>query len=278
MLIRRLMLIAALAIGPVAARAEKFATPTILDGDCIQSSHTAEGMRGEDLTKRQSRFFCNSVVLMNPKDDPTRVLMTFVDKGSDQNTMIGFAGDFDGPDMVKVRRIYVGGGPAQTVDDGACKIFRKNGQISAFSCGAMIDKAERRIVRIVGFDVKQSVAPAATGAGTSTGKVEPINYPRYRQSGVATCTCPGTNIEFVMDGQGGARIARTSSNYVGFTKATRVREWAVYRTIKEQRTLIVFDNGQQSRIMADPDSKKAMGFLADGGVSDMLCQILVKAN
>ncbi|MCJ2099465.1 hypothetical protein [Methylobacterium sp. E-046] len=274
-------MIAALAIGPVAAaRAEKFATPTILDGACTQSSHTAEGMRGEDLTKRQSRFSCNSVVIMNPNNDPSRVLMTFATKGSDSalNSMIGFAGDFDGPDMIQVRRIYIEGGQAQTVDDGACKIFRKNGQISGFSCGAMVDKAKRRIVRIVGFDVKPTVAPAATAGSISTGKGEPINYPRYRQSGVATCTCPGTNIEFVMDGQGSARIARTSSNYVGFTKATRVREWAVYRTVKEERTLIVFDNGQQSRIMADPDTQKAMGFLADGGVSDMLCQIMVKAN
>lgn len=252
------------------AHAKSLRGPIFLEGACIENSHIAEGMQGEDLTKRQSRFFCNSVVITNPNNDPSRVLFSFAEKQSETGRPIGFAGRFDGQDIVQVERVYLGSGPAQTVDDGACKIFRKTGQISGISCGAKIDSGDRRTVPIVGFDVK----PAAV-QGPSASSDKP-NAPLYRESGVATCTCPGTNVEFVMDGDGGAKIARASSNYFGFTNATRVKNWTVYRTVKDGMTLIIFDNGRKSRIMADPNSQKSMGFLADGGVSDMLCQILVK--
>lgn len=100
----------------------------------------------------------------------------------------------------------------------------------------------------------------------------------YRNSGVATCTAPGTSIEFVMDGSGNARVTGVQTNYAGFRQAARVKVWKVLRAEKDNTSLIVFDNGQKSRIMNIAGSQKAMGFLADGGVSDMLCQVLVQAR
>lgn len=100
----------------------------------------------------------------------------------------------------------------------------------------------------------------------------------YRNSGVATCTAPGTSIEFHMDGSGNARVTNVSTNYGGFRQAARVKVWKVLRAEKDNTNLIVFDNGQKSRIMNIAGSQKAMGFLADGGVSDMLCQVLVQAQ
>ena len=42
--------------------------------------------------------------------------------------------------------------------------------------------------------------------------------------------------------------------------------------------LIIFDNGRNFTNNSRAGSQKAMGFIADGGVSDMLCQILVQAR
>ncbi|MDX3806157.1 MAG: hypothetical protein QHC89_07070 [Bosea sp. (in: a-proteobacteria)] len=95
---------------------------------------------------------------------------------------------------------------------------------------------------------------------------------------MATCTAPGTSIEFHMDGSGSARVIRSSTNYDGFRKAASVKSWKAMRVEKDGMKLIVFDNGKNSRIMNVAGSQKAMGFLADGGVSDMLCQILVQAQ
>lgn len=254
----------------VAAHAATSKSPVFLEGACDEQSHIAEGLQTEDLTKRQSRFFCDSAIMINPNNDPSRLLVTFTEKQSETRQSIGFAGRFGDKDMIQVERVYLGGGDPIQVDDGACKIFRTNGRITSMFCGAKIDKGNRRTVPLVSFKVN-----AAAQADSSKQSDKP-NYPLYRQSGVATCTCPGTSVEFVLDGEGGARIARANSNYAGFTNATRVKDWTVYRTEKDGMTLIVLDNGRKSRIMADPSTQKSMGFLADGGVSDMLCQILVK--
>jgi hypothetical protein len=267
---RNFVLAVALTLGPAAAKAEVFNTPTVLDGTCLPSSHIAEGSQTEDLTKRQSRFFCNSVVIINPNNDASRVLFTFVEKQSETNPQLGYAGHFTERDMVRVERVYLRSGVAQTVDDGACKIFRKGGQISGISCGAKLDQGDRRTVPIVGFDVREAKAAATENAGD--------RYPPYRRSGVATCTCPGTSIEFFLDGDGHAQVTNVQSNYAGFTSASRVKRWSASVVEKGGQKLLVLDNGRKSRIMTDTSTQKAMGFLADGGVSDMLCQVLVKPD
>ncbi len=100
----------------------------------------------------------------------------------------------------------------------------------------------------------------------------------YQVSGVAKCSAPGTEIDFAMTGDGQARVARVSSNYDGFRAAAKVKVWNVLRVQKNENAMIIFDNGKNSRIMNVVGSQKSMGFLADGGVSDMLCQILVQAQ
>lgn len=98
----------------------------------------------------------------------------------------------------------------------------------------------------------------------------------YLAHGIATCTAPGTSISFNMDGSGQAKVGKVSTNYDGFAAAAKVKLWRVMRVQKNENAMIIFDNGQNSRIMNVVGSQKSMGFLADGGVSDMLCQILVQ--
>lgn len=100
----------------------------------------------------------------------------------------------------------------------------------------------------------------------------------YRESGIANCTAPGTSIEFHLDGTGAARVIKSKTNYDRFRRAAAVKIWRTSKVEKNGMSMIVFDNGRNSRIMAVAGSQKAMGFLADGGVSDMLCQILVEAR
>src|ERR1700709_1107500 len=91
----------------VAAHAATPKSPLLLEGVCDEQSHIAEGLQTEDLTKRQSRFFCNSVVIINPNNDPSRVLLTFVEKQSETGPQLGFAGHYEGKDMVQVERVYL---------------------------------------------------------------------------------------------------------------------------------------------------------------------------
>ncbi len=57
-----------------------------------------------------------------------------------------------------------------------------------------------------------------------------------------------------------------------------MKRWSASVVEKGGQKLLVLDNGRKSRIMTDTSTQKAMGFLADGGVSDMLCQVLVKPD
>ena len=100
----------------------------------------------------------------------------------------------------------------------------------------------------------------------------------YLASGIANCTAPGTSISFHMNGSGQAKVTKMTTNYDGFRAAAKVKVWRVLRVQKDENAMIIFDNGQKSRIMNVVGSQKSMGFLADGGVSDMLCQIMVQPS
>jgi hypothetical protein len=43
----------------------------------------------------------------------------------------------------------------------------------------------------------------------------------------------------------------------------------------EGRRMLVIDNGKNSRIMTELPAGKGMAFLFDGGVSDIVCQVMV---
>ena len=140
-----------LATLPVAADAQGFPELTVFDGRCTPKNHVAEGRIGTDLTKAQSRFFCDSVAIVPISGDPRHVLLTFSEKRSHTRPQIGFAGYMPEPDMIQVQRVYLQSGVAIQADDGACKLFRKRGRIDSLVCGAKIDQGDRRTVPVVAF-------------------------------------------------------------------------------------------------------------------------------
>ena len=124
----------------------------VVKGRCSPKSHIAEGRVGTDLTKNQSRFFCDAVAIMPINGDPRHVLLTFSESKSHTRPQIGYAGLMVDDEMMQVQRVYLQSGVAIPADDGACKIFRKGGRISGIACGAKSDQGGRRTVPIVAFE------------------------------------------------------------------------------------------------------------------------------
>lgn len=124
----------------------------VVKGRCSPKSHIAEGRVGTDLTKNQSRFFCDAVAIMPINGNPRHVLLTFTESKSHTRPQIGYAGILVDDEMLQVQRIYLQSGVAIPADDGACKIFRKAGRISSIACGAKSDQGGRRTVPIVAFE------------------------------------------------------------------------------------------------------------------------------
>ena len=125
---------------------------TILKGRCAPESHIAEGAIGEDLTKRRSSFFCDSVVISVFSDNPKHVMIQFADSKSNHARQIGYAGMMDNGEIMNVYNVYLEPGEPIPVADGACKFFFMKQDISGIACGAKIDQLGRRIVPIVTFD------------------------------------------------------------------------------------------------------------------------------
>lgn len=132
----------------------------VLEGSCTEQSHIAEGPRDADLTQRQSRYFCDSVVIsMNPQTGA--VMFQFADKRSNHQRPIGFAGAMGEPNMLTVERVYIEPGVALAPNDGYCRLFFPDGatqgrlsKISSVVCGAQIDEQGRRIVPVIAFEVR----------------------------------------------------------------------------------------------------------------------------
>lgn len=127
---------------------------SILTGACRDSSHTAEGPIGSDLTKRQSRFDCDSAILTLFGDNTSHVMIQFAQKASRNTRILGFAGQVEADGiMVQVDHAYFQRGQATVVDDGWCKLFKddKDQQITDITCGMKRDKAGRRTTAVVEF-------------------------------------------------------------------------------------------------------------------------------
>lgn len=135
-----------------AAYAMGFSDLEVVKGSCSPKSHIAEGRVGADLTKNQSRFFCDAVAIMPINGNPRHVLLTFTESKSHTRPQIGYAGLMVDDEMIQVQRFYLQTGVAIPADDGACKIFRKGGRISGITCGAKSDQGGRRTVPIVSFE------------------------------------------------------------------------------------------------------------------------------
>jgi hypothetical protein len=147
-----LALALALSLVSTAGHAIGFTDLEVVKGHCAPSSHIAEGRVGTDLTKNQSRFFCDAVAIMPINGNPRHVLLTFTESKSHTRPQIGYAGLMLDDQMLQVQRIYLQNGVATPADEGYCKIFRKGGRISGIACGAKSDQGGRRTVPIVSFE------------------------------------------------------------------------------------------------------------------------------
>ena len=245
---------------------------TVVKGQCTPESHIAEGAIGEDLTKRQSRFFCDSAVVSVFSDNPKHVMIQFADSKSNHARQIGYAGMMEDEEIMNVRSVYLESGQPTPVADGNCKFFFSEKNISGIACGAKIDEAGRRTVPIVSFDADPPSTPAPSHSTTA----QPHAPIPYDKSGVANCSLPGTIIEFALNGGGGAQVARIESNYAPFRRAARqTRVWQAGLVDQDGKSLLVLDNGHKTRIMVSLPDGKGLAFSAEGGVSDILCQVLV---
>lgn len=137
-------------MGPSAASAQGTGGPEMMKGRCTPKSHVAEGRIGEDLTKRQSRFFCDTVMVV-PNQSEGSILITFLEAGSPARPQIAFAGAMPEPQMVQVQRLYLEPGKPSAVTDGACKFFPKRGKTRDVFCGAVIDQGDHRTVWSIVF-------------------------------------------------------------------------------------------------------------------------------
>lgn len=125
----------------------------IVNGTCTPQSHTAEGALGTDLTKRQSRFFCNNAVITFFQDYAGHMMVQFAHKESHHSPILGFAGRVE-PDgiMMNVEKVYLTAGTPTTVSDGWCKFFFERRNMKGIFCGMKVDETGRRTTAIVAFN------------------------------------------------------------------------------------------------------------------------------
>jgi hypothetical protein len=122
-------------------------------GKCSAKSHTAEGPIGSDLTKRQSRFFCDTAIIMFLDDYPGHVLINFLERRSNHTTPLGFAGRVDSSgQLMEVEHVYLQSGYQTTVSEGFCKFFFRRRHMTDIVCGMKVDEVGRRTAAIVSFE------------------------------------------------------------------------------------------------------------------------------
>jgi len=141
----------------------------IVKGECSAKSHIAEGNIGDDLTKRQARFYCDSAVISFLNNDNKRILIQFVESRSNHIPPLAFAGLMVGGGQTwSVQRVYLEPLKPIPATDGACKFFFDSKNLTQIFCAAKIDEGGRRTVAMVVFDAS-SEPSAAAGAGASRG-------------------------------------------------------------------------------------------------------------
>ena len=125
----------------------------IVEGQCSDTSHTAEGPIGSNLTNRQSRFFCDTAVIIFLDKNKKHIQINFSQKESRHNQILGFAGRIDDEGiMLKLERVYLTPGIPTTVSDGWCKFFFKKPRLTSIFCGMKVDEVGRRTTAMVVFD------------------------------------------------------------------------------------------------------------------------------
>ena len=140
-------------ITPVSSYADSYDVKTIA-GNCTDASHTADGPIGSDLTKRQSRFYCNAAVIAYFDKNRKHLQINFTQKESMHNQILGFSGWLEENGiMLKLSKVYLNPGKSTTVSDGWCKFFLSGANLKSIFCGMSADEAGRRTTAMVIFDI-----------------------------------------------------------------------------------------------------------------------------
>jgi len=117
-------------------------------------------------------------------------------------------------------------------------------------------------------------------AGSVVARAEPTDGKPYQSAGAVNCSLPGTIIEFGLDGSGAAEVTRIESNFVPMRNAARPgRAWSARLVERDNKQILVLDNSERTRIMVSLPDGKGMAFVTDAnGLSDILCQVLVRPS
>lgn len=127
----------------------------IVKGACGADSNISEGPIGSDLSKRESRFYCDTAAITFFTDSPNHILIDFTERGSHHSPMIGFSGMTDEAGiLLNIEKVYLSTGDPATVSEGSCKLFFKAKRLVGIACGMRLDEAGRRTAAIVEFDAE----------------------------------------------------------------------------------------------------------------------------
>lgn len=121
---------------------------------CDRTSHIAEGQIGSDLTKRQSRFYCDAMMLATFGPSKNHTLVQFTEKEAHHGQIIGYAGMMvPGQNILIVDHVYLTQNEQTPVTEGYCKFFYTATRLSGVACGAKVDEGSRRTVPLISFKV-----------------------------------------------------------------------------------------------------------------------------
>lgn len=124
-------------------------------GACSEESHIAEGPLGSDLTKRQSRFYCDALARAGFDDDPKHIMLQFLTAKGQHSRQLASAGRMIDKTTMNVDGVYFETGKRTPVEEGVCRFFPAQPGEQVV-CGAKIDKDGVRTVAIIGFKGRKS--------------------------------------------------------------------------------------------------------------------------
>jgi hypothetical protein len=125
------------------------------NGQCGVNSHIAQGRKSEDLSKLESRYFCDQAIVGSEDGTDDHVRITFKKDGQTISPVIAVIGVKKDGDMIHLRDILMGSQRAE-VNDGACRFFyTKKRQMTDIVCSATFDQGEQRTVSVIAFKLDQ---------------------------------------------------------------------------------------------------------------------------
>jgi hypothetical protein len=132
------------------ARAE-FTPSGDYKGECSVRSHVAQGRKTDDLTKLDSRYFCDEAIVGSEDGSNDHIRITFKKDDQSISPVIAVIGVKKDGDMIHLRDILMGSLRAE-VNDGACRFFySKKRQMTDIVCSATFDQEDQRTVSVIEF-------------------------------------------------------------------------------------------------------------------------------